>query len=122
MDGFFLAVARRRACDFWRRKSREDALTANAAPSNPGKDETEVMLLEEVAARFFAARPPLEGHRAQSVVREILEGAAFTEACRAAMIPRGSQGRYRLLLRQCFWDVLHLDRKPNASSPASKSA
>ncbi len=120
MDGFFLVVARRRACDFWRRRSREDALAANAAPSNPGKDETQVMLLEEAAACFFAARTPLEGHRAQCAVREILEGATFTEACRAAMIPRGSQGRYRLLLRQCFWDVLRLDRKRNTSSPTSK--
>jgi len=120
MDGFFLVVACRRACDFWRRKSREEAPKANTAPSNPGKDETEKMLLKEVAVRFFAARATLEEHRAQSVVREILEGATFTEACRAAMIPRGSQGRYRLLLRQCFWDVLHFDRKPNGSSPASK--
>jgi predicted nucleic acid-binding Zn-ribbon protein len=77
----------------------------------------------EVHDRFDGkAGQPTAKKPAQRVVREILGGATFTEACRAAMIPRGSQGRYRLLLRKCFWDVLHLDRRPNTSSPTLKSA
>jgi hypothetical protein len=41
------------------------------------------------------------------VVREVLDGASFAEACQSAGIPRGSQGRYRHALQRCFQTVLH---------------
>lgn len=121
MNGFFVVVARRRACDFWRRKGREERLAARAPASNPGNEDG-VILIGEVVERFFAGKSPLARCRAQRIVREILDGSAFSEACRAARVPRGSQGRYRSMLQQCLGDVLHLGHKPNASSQVSKSA
>ena len=121
INGFFVVVARRRACDFWRRKCREERVAAKA-PAFISGNEDEVILIGEVVERFFAGKSPLARCRAQCIVREILDGSTFSEACRAARVPRGSQGRYRTLLRECFRDVLHRDRNMAASSPTSKSA
>ena len=111
INGFFVVVARRRACDFWRHKSHEDALAGKAIPSAPGSDRHGMMLLEEIVETSLAEHPALKRRRAQKVVREVLEGASFTEACRASGIPRGSQGRYRSMLQQCLRDVLHRGRR-----------
>ncbi len=115
MDGFFLVIACRRACDFWRRKSRETALTKKVALPEPGKGFEERLLLEEIAQHFFAAKPTLEKSRALRVIRKILAGAGFSEACRTTGIPRGSRRRYRSALQSCFQNVLHSSPGPDAS-------
>lgn len=112
MAGFFVVVARRRACDFWRRRQRQGADKMRCSQADAGSNQNEITVLLDVANRFFASRPALERHRGQVVVREVLEGATFTEACRSAGIPRGSQGRYRSLLQQCFGKALHVRLPP----------
>jgi DNA-directed RNA polymerase specialized sigma24 family protein len=111
INSFFIAVARRRACDFWRRKSREDRFATKVLPPNSGDDRNERTLLEEFVEKILAAKSAPKRRRAQKIVHGVLEGASFTEACRAAMIPRGSQGRYRAMLQQCLDDVLHVSRR-----------
>ncbi len=107
VDGFFFVVARRRASDLCRRKMREEALPGDGLSSEAHTEQGAIMLLQEVAGRFFATRPRLARCRARSVLRDLVDGAGFAEACRSAGIPRGSQGRYRFLLQQCFREVLH---------------
>ena len=74
-------------------------------------------MLQRIAERFFAHKPQVERLRIQIVLREILDGASFTEACQTAKIPRGSQGRYRKVLQQCFRDTLWLGRLGRLGRP-----
>ncbi len=118
MNGFFRVVACRRACDFCRRKSRKDDVVSQIEPPEPGREFEERILLEEVAERFFADKSPREKRRALQIVRSLLAGAGFSEACRTAGIPLGSRTRYRSALQRCFQNVLHWS--PSRTPPPSR--
>ncbi len=105
-DRLFLAIVRRRACDFWRQKGREDELLLRGSSSEPMFEYSNLNSLQDIALRFFSTRTPLDRRRAGAILREILGGASFAEACRSARVPRGSQPRYRRLFQDCFRDSL----------------
>jgi hypothetical protein len=109
-NGLLFVLVRRRACDFLRHRGREGAVLADEISSNSHADQANAGMLQRIAERFFAKKQESEQVRIQIVLREIFDGATFTEACHVARIPRGSQGRYRKVLRQCFRDTLRPGR------------
>lgn len=102
-DGLFLVIAQRRGCDFWRR--RRFLLPLEAASSlscEPDQARLESESIVRVAVTFTLQETRLDARRVARIVRGILTGLLFEEACRAANVPRGSRGRYRTALRRCF--------------------
>lgn len=103
-DGrLFFVIARRRACDFCRRRRLERSLVQlrqNPVEIDQGRLEKE--LFERMALQFAGQHPRLSKSRFMGVVRSILNDATVAQACRQNGIPRGSQPRYRTLLKQCF--------------------
>jgi DNA-directed RNA polymerase specialized sigma24 family protein len=100
-DGLFLVIARRRACDFWRNRRTE--LPIAAASSVASKmDEGQLLerTIQERLLRAGSSRGRINKRRLLGITSRILAGATFAEACRAAGIPRGSQGRYRRTLQK----------------------
>jgi hypothetical protein len=55
--------------------------------------------------RFCTRNSRFSSSRLLRQVHEVLTNASFPAACRAAGIPRGSQGRYRNALKACFKDL-----------------
>ena len=104
-DGLFLVIAHRRACDFWRAHRVELPLeAASRVASVPQEARLAERAIEERLLHSTLERGLLERRRLLRITHRILAGASFTEACRAAGVPRGSQARYRERLR-CFLDT-----------------
>jgi DNA-directed RNA polymerase specialized sigma24 family protein len=101
-DRLFLVIVQRRACDFCRRRRRRAAVESADVAAMPDYRKLENEMLEAMAGHFAQTRSRLNAGRVIGVVHAILEGASFAEGCRLSGIPRGSQGRYRAALRQCF--------------------
>jgi DNA-directed RNA polymerase specialized sigma24 family protein len=102
-DRLFIVIAQRRACDFCRRRRRKATFrTAEPLRTAPDHTHLEIEMLERMADRFAETRSRLNRTRLVGLVHGIVEGCSFAEACRLQGIPRGSQERYRLALRQCF--------------------
>lgn len=115
IDGLFVVIARRRAYDLWKRGRNELPLgAARAALIPPNREHLERELLERMVRRFCARHPRFDAGRLFRLAHGLLTGDSFPAACRAAGIPRGSQGRYRNALKICFKDVpthVLLDRR-----------
>lgn len=102
-EQLFLVIAHRRACDFCRRRQRERALPRQEElVSAVDENRVEEAFLERIAWRFARQHPRLDARRFLGVVHALLQGATLAQACDLHRIPRGTQPRYRALLRQCF--------------------
>ncbi|HSE44080.1 MAG TPA: hypothetical protein VLA89_02000 [Gemmatimonadales bacterium] len=101
-DRLFFVIASRRACDFCRRRRRKPVFETTESLSTAPSLNLETEMFEGMVARFSKARPRLDKPRLLGVVRDIMEGYSFAEACRQNGIPRGSQARCRTTLRECF--------------------
>ncbi len=113
--GLFITIALRRACDYWRHIQRLRPVP-RSQPAAINLDHLEAAMLQRQLERFLSNWPVLRRDRLLGVLREILGGASFPEACRTMGIPRGSQGRYREALRACFQNTVH-----NRGARASRS-
>lgn len=104
-NALFLVIARRRASDFCRHRRDELPLTDVRVPSTPpDREHLESDLFERILLRFSARHPRLNSRRLLGLIREMRTGASFPGACRTECVPRGSQGRYRAALKECFRD------------------
>lgn len=104
-DGLFLVIARRRAVDFIRRRSREQRQPISRRLSFlPDRNHLERELLTRAICRY-ASEKNLDTSRLLSVANRVFDGASFSLACRESGIPRGSQSRYRKTLGE-FLDRL----------------
>lgn len=115
-DGLFFVMACRRALDYARR--RRLSASPPRVRREPGKTDVEPLEAEWLVRhlrRFLIGKPSGESGRMVGVVREILADSSWSEACRSAGIPRGSESRYRGALRQCFGILL---RPPAAAAAA----
>jgi DNA-directed RNA polymerase specialized sigma24 family protein len=114
-DGLFLVIARRRACDFWRKRHAELPLDA---ARNVGYTLDDTHLQGQIIQRRLARETLSKGHlakgRLRAITDRILAGSSFSEACKASGIPRGSRGRYRHALRS-FVEGLLAGRSRRAS-------
>jgi hypothetical protein len=93
-DGLFVVIVRRRAVDSWRRRRepRPPGVESRfCARSEPGLESFE--LREHLS--WVMRRARLDRGPWPDLVRHILAGDRFPEACKAAGIPEGSRGRYR---------------------------
>jgi len=94
-DGLFVVIARRRAIDLLRNRSREVPLSEHrqlAVP--PDRDHLDRELLARAIRTYAAERKNADAGRLLAVADGVLEGLSFVEACRESGIPRGSQSRY----------------------------
>jgi DNA-directed RNA polymerase specialized sigma24 family protein len=105
-EGLFLVITKRRACDLLRRRRRE---AVPGAPQSAAAPIVEARLAAEALSRiawlYSDAHRRLDRSRFLGVVRGLLEGDSLPEACRRAGVPRGSHGRYRTALRDCFQEL-----------------
>lgn len=102
-ERLFLVIAQRRACDFCRRRQRERTLLRRREVTcTVDENRAEEALLERIAWRFARRHPRLDARRFVGVVHAVLDGATMAQACELHHVPRGTQPRYRALLRQCF--------------------
>jgi DNA-directed RNA polymerase specialized sigma24 family protein len=113
-DGLFLVIARRRASDFWRHRKVERSFRASASTSLPDRERIDSVLIGRSLLRFVRGRTDLEKQRLLEVARAAIEGSSFAEACRIAGIPRGSQGRYREILKEFLAYLARLQSRGRA--------
>jgi DNA-directed RNA polymerase specialized sigma24 family protein len=105
-DGLFVVIARRRAIDFLRNRSREVPLSERRRLAvSPNRDHLETELLSRAIRRYASGKKNADVERLLGVADRVLEGLSFVEACRESGIPRGSQNRYHKSL-ELFLDRL----------------
>lgn len=105
-DGLFVVIARRRAIDFLRSRSREVRLSERRQfEVPPNRDHLERELLARAIRRYASEKKNADVERLLAVAGRVLEGLSFVEACRESGIPRGSQNRYHKSL-ELFLDRL----------------
>jgi DNA-directed RNA polymerase specialized sigma24 family protein len=98
-DGLFMVIARRRAVDFLRRRSRERSLSVGRPLTvPPERSHLYGELLARAIRRYAAETRNADAERLVGVAARALEGSTFAQACRESGIPRGSQSRYRKTL------------------------
>jgi DNA-directed RNA polymerase specialized sigma24 family protein len=106
-ENLLALIVLRRAADFLRRSSRTRRLEVALDVDVPGNEPHfgDDSLLKR--ARIFAARRRnSNASRMTGVVQELLAGATLAQAFVSNDIPRGSQGRYSVALRECFEELL----------------
>lgn len=113
-DGLFLVIARRRVSDFWRHRKVELSFKAASKSSLPDREHIDAVLLERALLRFIQGRTELEKTRILEVARAVVQGYSYAEACRSSGIPRGSQGRYREILKAFLAYLARLQSRGHA--------